>query len=129
MAQVEREKIVYFEFASKMLDVGVYKTKLKLRRRTAQLSTEIKMAKARMLGGFKAASLADDLHFDVMATLANGVEPVPNPTPNDSTAWIEDILDPAIWYGLYDRWQEYQNSFLEAPKAEAGSAAGGEATI
>jgi hypothetical protein len=119
MSKVERETTIDFEYPSQMRDVGLFKAKLKLKRRTASLATEIKLAKARMLGGM-AASPEDRLHFDCMATLANGVEPVPNPTPLDPTAWINELLDPAIWYAIYDRWQEYQASFSETADAAVG---------
>lgn len=117
MAQVEREKVVPFEFNSRMNDVGKISMTLLLKRRTASLVTEIKLARAKMLGGLPPADDADNLHFDVMATLANGVEPVPNPTPMNRAGWFNEILDPACWYAIYDRWLDYQNSFSEAPVA------------
>lgn len=126
MAKVERETVVDFDFPSSMPDVGHYRSKLTLRRKTAQLVTEIKLSKARMLGGQRAANGADDLHFEVMATLANGVEPTPNPNPHNSAAWVDDILDPDIWYAIYDRWQEYQASFSVA---KAQDAAGSQAAV
>lgn len=122
--KIERETIVPFQYPSKMRDVGLFKATLTLKRRTADIVTDIKLAKARMLGGNKAASPKDDLHFEIMATLANAVEPTPNPTPLDPTAWINELLDPALWYAIYDRWLEYQDSFsapAETSDATSGS--------
>lgn len=123
MAKIEREKTINFEYQSEMRDVGLYRGKFTLKRRTPAIVTDIKLGKARMLAGNRPANTGDDLHFEIMATLANAIEPVPNSGP-DSTAWIEDLLDPAIWHALYIAWQEYQASFSE-PKAEgdAGQAA------
>lgn len=125
MAKVEREKIIDFEFESGMRDVGVFKAKLVLKRRTAQLVTDIKYAKAKMLGGQRAASGGDELHFEVMATLANAVEPTPNPTPLNPSGWVNEILDPAIWYAIFGQWQDYQDSFSAGPD----NAGNGEATV
>lgn len=119
-AKPERETVVHFEFQSKMPDVGLFNAKLKLMRRTAHIVTEIKYAKAKMLAGLQAASNADNLHFDVMATLANAVAPVPDPFPLQPAAWINEIMDPAIWYAIYERWLEYQASFEQPKEAKGG---------
>lgn len=128
-AIIEREKIVPFEFKSEMRDIGMWKASLKLLRKTPEVVTNIKLTRARMLGGLRPASNADDLHFDVMATLTNAVEPVPNPYPMDPAAWINDVMDPAIWYAIYDRWQEYQASFTAAPAEGAKVGEGAQASV
>ena len=125
MAKVERETTIEFEYESTMRDVGKVRMKLRLLRRTAALVTDIELSKARMLGGQRAASGKGDMHFEVMATLANGVEPVPNPNPTNPAAWVDDIMDPDIWYAIYARWRDYQDSF----SAPAEGTDGGQATV
>lgn len=119
----ERDTVVTIEYESKMRDVGRFKGKFKLLRKTASIVSNIKATKAALLGGSFPVSQADALHFDVMATLTIAVFPVPNPTPLNQGGWIDEILDPAIWYAIYDRWQAYQASFSEASDADGKASA------
>lgn len=120
--KVEREKIIDYSYQSRMPDIGLYKKKFKLKRKSPKLDTAFVATKAALMGGNIPTSRGDALLVDAIATLSVYFEPLDDKgVETFDNNWVDDLLDQEIMFDLYKKFMAYQDSFYPTPEVKEGA--------
>lgn len=118
MAKIETEKVLHFQFHSKMHDVGIFKKSFILKRATPKLDTNFIRTKAALVGGEMPVTQGERLLIDAMAVLWTYFIPINDKgAPTGEENWIDDILDREIILALQQEYLDYQESFYQKKDA------------
>lgn len=124
---IQKEKVIHFEYESKMPDIGLFKGVYLLKRETPKLRADYIRVKSALAGGNIPLLPAELQFIDTVAALNAYVSPCDQygKALQNADGWIDEILDRNILFEIHVKLSEFHNSFYEKKDNEAKDALAG----